>query len=286
MSAAVDRLGRVRRANLNGIPTHYAEYGRGTPVLGLHGGGVDHREIQGALEPLFADRPGYRRLYPDLPGMGRTPAPEWVASSDAVLEVLLGLVDEVIGDEALLVVGHSSGAYLARAVANRRPHRVAGLALICPLIGEGEAKPPEQVVLHAAEDLDVDGALGPELAGEFREYLVVQTPETLRRLQEMVAPGVALADHAAMERMAARWQFSTPPEQGPAYKHPTLIVAGRQDATVGYAGAWRLLDHYPRATFAVLDRAGHALPHEQVGLLTALLAEWLDRVADPGPAGR
>jgi hypothetical protein len=29
----------------------------------------------------------------------------------------------------------------------------------------------------------------------------------------------------------------------------------------------------------VLDRAGHALPHEQVGLLTALLAEWLERVA-------
>jgi pimeloyl-ACP methyl ester carboxylesterase len=68
------------------------------------------------------------------------------------------------------------------------------------------------------------------------------------------------------------------PEQGAPYANPTLIVAGRQDATVGYAGSWRLLEHYPRATFAVLDRAGHGLPHEQVGLLAALLAEWLDRV--------
>ncbi|HWD46934.1 MAG TPA: alpha/beta hydrolase [Actinomycetota bacterium] len=268
----------MRRANVNGIPVHYAEHGRGTPVLGLHGGGVDHREIQGALEPLFADRPGYRRLYPDLPGMGRTPAPDRVDGTDAVLEVLLGLVDAVVGEERLLVVGHSSGAYLARAIANRRPDQVAGLALICPLIGDGGGEPAEHVVLHAAEDLDVDGALGPELAAEFRDYLVVQTPETLRRFQETVAPGVALADQAAMERMAARWQLGTPPEQGPAYPNPTVIVAGRQDATVGYAGAWRLLDHYPRATFAVLDRAGHALPHEQVGLLSALLAEWLDRV--------
>ena len=270
--------------NVNGIPVHYAEHGRGTPVLGLHGGGVDHREIQGALEPLFASRPEYRRLYPDLPGMGRTPAPEWVDSSDAVLEVLLGLVDAVVGEESLLVVGHSSGAHLARAIANHRPSQVAGLALICPLIGEGEIKPPEHAALHTTDDLDVDGALGPELAAEFRNYLVVQTPETLRRFQETVAPGVALADQAAMERMAARWQLRTPPEQGSAYENPTLIVAGRQDATVGYAGAWRHLDHYPRATFAVLDRAGHALPHEQVGLLTALLAEWLDRVeaARPG----
>jgi pimeloyl-ACP methyl ester carboxylesterase len=238
------------------------------------------------LEPLFTDRPGYRRIYPDLPGMGHTPASETIDSTDAVLELLLGLVDAVIGEEALLVVGHSSGGYLAQAIANRRPRQVAGLALVCPLVGEGggEDERPEHVVLHASDDLDLDGALGPELAAEFRSYLVVHTPQTLRRFQETVAPGVALADQAALERMAGRWQLATAPEQGPAYANPTLILAGRQDATVGYAGAWRLLDHYPRATFAVLDRAGHGLPHEQVGLLGALLAEWLDRIGQHRPA--
>ncbi len=60
-------------ADVNGIPVHYAQHGSGMPVLALHGAGVDHREIMAALEPLFANRPGYRRLYPDLPGMGRTP---------------------------------------------------------------------------------------------------------------------------------------------------------------------------------------------------------------------
>jgi pimeloyl-ACP methyl ester carboxylesterase len=269
-------------AKVNGILVHYAQHGSGLPVLGLHGGGVDHREIMGALEPLFADRPGYRRIYPDLPGMGRTPAPKTIDSADAVLELLLGLVDAIIGEEALLVVGHSSGGYLARAIANRRPRQVAGLALICPLVGEGGGaeERPEHVVLQVSDDLDPDGALGPELAAEFRSYLVVHTPQTLRRFQETVAPGVALADQAALERMAARWQLGTAPEQGPAYANPTLILAGRQDATVGHAGAWRLLDHYPRATFAVLDRAGHGLPHEQIRLLDALLGEWLDRVGE------
>jgi hypothetical protein len=37
---------------------------------GPHGVDVDHREIMGALEPLFADRPGYRRL--GGPGMARS----------------------------------------------------------------------------------------------------------------------------------------------------------------------------------------------------------------------
>jgi pimeloyl-ACP methyl ester carboxylesterase len=268
-------------ANVNGIPVHYARHGGGTPVLALHGSGVDHRELLGALEPLFAGRPGYRRIYPDLPAMGRTPAPERIDGNDAVLELLGGLVDAVIGEEPFLVVGHSYGGYLARALANRRPRQVAGLALLCSIGGQGGGdERPEHVVLHAADDLDPDGALGPELAGEFRGYLVVQTPETLRRIQETVAPGAALVDRAALGRIFAHWELRTPPEQGAPYPRPTLIVAGRQDATVGYAGSWRLLEHYPRATFAVLDRAGHALPHEQPGLLAALLAEWLDRVAE------
>jgi len=48
--------------------------------------------------------------------------------------------------------------------------------------------------------------------------------------------------------------------------------------TVGYAAASDLVDYYPRASLAVVDEAGHALPHEQPGLLRALLADWLARV--------
>ena len=57
-------------------------------------------------------------------------------------------------------------------------------------------------------------------------------------------------------------------------------MTGRQDSTVGYSRAWELLEQYPRATFAVLDGAGHALPHEQPELLRALVTEWLNRVRE------
>ena len=43
---------------------------------------------------------------------------------------------------------------------------------------------------------------------------------------------------------------------------------------------WELIEHYPRATLAVLDRAGHALIHEQPHLMQALVAEWLMRVRE------
>ena len=79
-----------------------------------------------------------------------------------------------------------------------------------------------------------------------------------------------------MERIGERWTLT--PESGPAYPGPTMVVAGRLDSTVGYAAAVDLLDHYPHASLAVVEEAGHALPHEQPGLLRALLAEWLVRV--------
>jgi pimeloyl-ACP methyl ester carboxylesterase len=110
-----------------------------------------------------------------------------------------------------------------------------------------------------------------------RSIGAAQTPAMLDRYKRFVAPAVPLADQAAMERIGERWELST--HAGPPYDGPTLVVAGRQDSTVGYAAATDLLYHYPRATLAVLDGTGHALPHEQPNPLAGLIDDWLARVA-------
>jgi pimeloyl-ACP methyl ester carboxylesterase len=48
---------------------HHNTYGEGTPVLAVHGWAPDHHLMTGCPEPVFADLPGYRRVYPDLTGM-------------------------------------------------------------------------------------------------------------------------------------------------------------------------------------------------------------------------
>ncbi|MEN3538377.1 alpha/beta hydrolase [Microbispora sp. ZYX-F-249] len=270
-------------AEAGGVAVHYAEHGSGFPVVALHGAGVDHREMLGALEPVFRERPGYRRVYPDLPGMGRTPVPDWFRGSDDVLELLLGLIDVVVGEEEFAIAGHSFGGYLARGVAARRPAQVAGLAMICP-IGEEARDVPAHAVLHASAD--VTGVLSPAEQDQYRDYFVIQTPDTLRRFREHVAPALPLVDADGLGRMSERWRLSDVPPDAPPYAGPTLILAGRQDSTAGYAGPWELVERYPRATYAVLDRAGHALPHEQPALFTALVTEWLDRVDERGHGGR
>jgi len=245
---------------------HYVEHGTGRPVLVLHGAGVDHREAEACFEPALDGAAGLRRIYPDLPGMGRTVAPETLRSADDVLGTLLDFAAEVSGGTEHLLIGHSAGAYYAQAMAARHPARVAGLALVCPLLPGLRDVPEHRVVAGS-------GVLGDDV---FRSYFVIQTPEMLERYERHVAPAAALVDQAALERIGERWALAS--DHGPPYAGPTLVVAGRLDSTVGYAAATDLVDHYPHASLAVVDDAGHALPHEQPELLRALLAEWLRRV--------
>ncbi len=121
-------------------------------MLVLHGAGVDHRETEACFEPALEGISGLRRVYPDLPGMGRTPAPASLRGADDVVDTLLDLADEVSGEQAYLLVGHSAGAYLALGMATRRPERVAGLALVCPLL-PGVRDVPERRPVVAAGDL-------------------------------------------------------------------------------------------------------------------------------------
>ena len=245
---------------------HYVEHGTGRPVLVFHGAGVDHREAEACFEPALEAVAGLRRIYPDLPGMGRTVAPDTLRSADDVLDTLLAFADEVTGGTAHLLIGHSAGAYYARAMAAKRPAQVAGLALVCPLLPGLRDVPEHRAVAGSGE-------IGDDV---FRGYFVIQTPEMLERYERYVAPAATLVDQAALDRIGERWALT--PDHAPAYPGPTVIVAGRLDSTVGYAAATDLVDHYPHASLAVVDDAGHALPHEQPELLRALLAEWLVRV--------
>jgi pimeloyl-ACP methyl ester carboxylesterase len=249
---------------------HHVEHGAGRPVLVLHGAGVDHREAEACFEPVFDDDAGFRRIYPDLPGMGRTVATDGLHSAEDVLDTLLDFAAKVTDGTRYLLIGHSAGAYYAQAMAARESAQVAGLALVCPLLPGLRDVPEHRVVVGSGE-------IGDDV---FRSYFVVQSPEMLERYERYVRPAAALADQPALERIGERWEL--PRDRGPAYAGPTLVVAGRLDSTVGYAAAADLADHYPHASLAVVDDAGHALPHEQPDLLRGLVTEWLARVQRSG----
>lgn len=270
---------------IDGVRVHYVEHGPAEPGMPtavlVHGFPVDHRLTIGAFEPVFADRPGWRRLYVDLPGMGLTVAPD-VASTDDIFRILRAAVQALVPEGPYVVIGQSYGGYLARGLAAADPQRVVGLAVVVTVVDprhDLRDLPRRQVLV---QEPALAARVGAEaLAAE--EVLVVQTEETWARSRQEVDPGLAAADPDVVARVEAHYAGSFPVEPAP-FDVPVLIVVGRQDSVTGYRDAWSLVEHYPRATFAVLDGAGHALHLEQPGLLEALVGEWLDRVEEAGRA--
>jgi pimeloyl-ACP methyl ester carboxylesterase len=215
------------------VLVHYVAHGAGRPVLVLHGSVFDHREVEACFEPALAPVGGWRRIYPDLPGMGRTAAPGWMRSADDVRETLLGFADQVVDGGSYALVGNSAGAYYAQGMAARRPTQVAGLGLVCPLLPTVRDVPEHRSVAGSPENGD----------DRFRSYFVVHSREMLELYGRYVAPAVKLVDQAAVEHIGERWQLSAVP--GPAYEGPTVVIAGRLDSTVGLAAAKDLVDTYP-----------------------------------------
>lgn len=278
-----NEVSKERQVLVKGVPVHYESRGSGRAVLMIHGFTLDRRSLLGCMEPVFARRAGWRRIYFDLPGMGRTPGSGAIASADDMLDVVLGFIDAVIPGERLSLVGQSYGGYLARGVLARKAASIDGMALICPVVVAERAKrdlPRHSVV---ARDEALLGSLSG--ADAFMANFVVQNRVTWQRFQAELLPGIRRADPAFLEGIARRYGLSFDPDTGTrAFTGPVLVLAGRQDSDVGYRDQWKMAESFPRGTFAVLDRAGHGLAIEQAELLTSLAREWLDRVAEA--AGR
>ena len=261
------------------IPVHYEEFGAGVPIFMLHGWPVDHRHMVADMEPIFARREGWRRIYPDMPGMGRTPGADWITTQDQMLEIILDFIDQVAPDQRFVVAGTSYGGYLARGILYRRAAQLDGMLLLIPAIETDSARqnyPPQQVLI---EDPRFLAALTEE-EQDLRTMFVVQSCVELERVRSLIQPAIALADHAFLERLDQHFAFSfAVDELAEPFPAPVTIMAGRQDPWCGYREAWAILDNYPRGTYAVLDRAGHSFDEDRI-VFHALAEDWLNRVEE------
>ena len=256
---------------------YVVERGEGAPLILLHGFGVDHRLLL-ALDPVLAAAGEWRRMYFDLPGHGGSPL-GGVASAEDLVEAVEAEIEARIGTEPFAIIGNSFGGMIARRIAHHRREQVLGLAVIAPVMVAEHAKRrvPERTVI--ARDPRALAELG-DAAGSYEEMAVVQTRENADAFLAHAHPGLTAADPAALERLARSYALEVEPEiASPApFAQPALFVTGRQDHVVGYEDAWDRIEHYPRATFAVVDSAGHNLHLDQPGLVAALISEWLSRV--------
>lgn len=269
---------------LDGLTVHYEVRGAGKPILLLHGATLDHRHILQDFEPVFAHHPGWLRLYPDLPGHGKTPAPAWIQNQSHIVQVVLEFVAQVIGEQRFAIAGESWGGFLAQPIVQQHFEHVDGVCfIVCGDYASPEDDPdtPPAPLVSNPELVTQAAALDPR-AGEVMRWQPVQIPEVLDWWLDNSRPAKESLDQAFTARFwpdpaAARLAF--PPLTTP-FPGPALIFTGRQDPLTPLSRTMPLAEQYPRASVAMLDRAGHLAMVHQRRLFTALLDEWLDRVEE------
>src|SRR5690348_3702228 len=96
------------------------------PIVLIHGYPLDRSMWYGVIAALGA---GVRVIAPDLRGFGKAAPAEGEPSVEAMAEDVLELLMAEKIDRAL-IAGMSMGGYVALALSELDPNRVAGLALI------------------------------------------------------------------------------------------------------------------------------------------------------------
>jgi pimeloyl-ACP methyl ester carboxylesterase len=259
---------------------NYEITGDGKPVIILHGLCCSMEMMKACLEPVFQKENHYRRIYIDLPGMGKSTGETEHASADGILDILLDFIENVVHEKYLLV-GESYGGYLARGILSRDAKHVDGLMLLCPVVEPERSKRilPENIIRF--EDACFLDTLAPEDKEGFSEYAILANEHTYQRYHAEILPALKSADEKYITKLEKNYSFSFDADGiigGLGFDKPTLFISGKQDNCVGYEDLWRLVKDYSRASFFILDAAGHNLQIEQDILFSQMVENWLFRI--------
>ncbi|MDX2049364.1 MAG: alpha/beta hydrolase [Chitinophagaceae bacterium] len=110
-----------RHVSINNRKIYFEEYGQGTPLLLLSGGGIN-RSIRdfGKCIPVLSKH--YRVIAPDTPGQGRSEQTDSL-SYDLLTDFISQFIDSLKIDSGY-VIGWSDGAIVSLLLANRRADKI------------------------------------------------------------------------------------------------------------------------------------------------------------------
>ncbi len=264
---------------LSGKRIHYYVRGSGPALILIHGLLGYSFSWRRNLEPLARQ---FRVYALDLPGLGyseRWQSPTTFLSAVELLREFAGAV----GEDRVLLAGHSYGGAAALVAAARFPTLVLGLALLAPLNplapGAGwrarlAASPLGDPILRLAQRYSRPLArwlLRHRLLGDPSRLEEEAVEGYLERLQDPACVGV-------VRQMLAAWDREVVRAALPLIRQPVLILWGGRDRVVPLSSGRRLARALD-ARLEVLPHCGHLVQEEAAAEVNRLLLEFFGRFA-------
>ncbi len=269
MTARPAAAGDTRRLTVNGVNLAVDARGEGPAILFIHGYPLDHTIWRPQLEALD----GWRRIAPDLRGMGQSDAPDLGYSMATYASDLAALLD-TLGVERVVLCGLSMGGYVAFEFLRRWRERVGGLVLIATRAGADTAEGKR--ARDAAAGQAREG--GAEVIAEamLPKMLAPGAPEALvtdvRALMAATpVAGIVGALGAMRDRPDSMALLPT------LAGLPALVIAGGSDQLMPVSEMSAMAAAIPGARLVVAPGAGHLPTLEASSVVTDALREFLVR---------
>lgn len=263
--------GGIRRFMVNGVNLAVEVRGEGPAVLFVHGYPLDHT--------IWADQvaslEGYRRIAPDLRGMGRSDAPDLGYGIGIYADDLAALLD-ALGVGAVVLCGFSMGGYIAFEFLRRWRSRVRALVLVST---RAEADTADgRRARDTAAALARESGSGAIADGMLDKMLTPATissaPELARRVRELMAAAPVSGLVGALSAMRDR-----PDSMGllPMLEGiPVLVIVGTEDAMTPPDRAQAMADAIPGARLHRIPGAAHLTVLERPKDVTGAIRDFLE----------
>jgi pimeloyl-ACP methyl ester carboxylesterase len=250
------------------LDLHYEAYGRGDPIIFLHGLGGNLYMWRHLIEPLATD---HRLILFDFKGFGKSPKPyddKYSMFDQAELIYRFILQNDL---RNLTLIGHSFGGGVALLVtlrlAEQDPHRLSRLILI-----DTVAYPQKLPGVIKMLRMPLLGSLGLYLIPD--RIKVRQMLELIYFDDSKIAPEDVEAYAAPLSLPGAKYALQQSARQiipdnidellgmYPRINVPTLVVWGREDKIIPLENGVRLHQAIRNSQLVIIDRCGHD-PHEE-----------------------
>lgn len=237
---------------IDGKLIHYETFGRGSPIVFLHGWIGSWRYWFPVMEDLAVE---YRSYALDLWGFGDSDKADERYDVGTYVDMMISFMDE-LGIRDVPVVGHTLGGVIATELAMRHPDRVSKvMGVSLPLTADGINRK-----LLSADSNDTLARLFLNRQGPYPE-VEMSVPKIAKNAIALTIQSVARRDlRETLERITV----------------PLLTVYGEKDSIVDTRQAAELNgDHYA-ARAIILPDAHHFPMLDQGGTFARLLRDFMD----------
>lgn len=260
--------------------THYELSGpeNGKPIVLVHGFSVPYFIFDPTFD--FLTKAGFRVLRYDLIGRGYSDRPKTAYKIDLFVRQLRDLL-EALNLPQVNLLGLSMGGPITASFIDQNPQVVDKFILIDP----AGAKRVTLSLLLEAVKLPIFGELALGLFGSGSMVKGIASdmfdPELVEHFQaqykiQMQYKGFKYAILSTMRNRMLESFAETYARVG-KLKKPTLLIWGKNDATVPFKNSSEILKAIPHAEFHPIENCGHIPHYEKPEIVNKVLLEFLSK---------